>query len=228
MAIPVRVADASGRVWAGQTMDLSPFGIRVRGCALPPRTLARVEFDLPGGGPPVTVQSLAVRADPDGVALAFIDLTRAGFAAIREAVDRELLRQPIWVLVVGDDPELANRLADAVEERGHISLVIPDAGDALAYLEQDRPDAVLLDLARAGRGGAALLESFLARMDAAPVLAIADCPDSEAARYLAAGAFDVLPTPVDPTRLRAVLAGLEFRSLEERLEDVGAGAVPDL
>ena len=222
-SLQVRVVEASGKSWTGESHDLSPLGMKVRDGHVSPDSIVHLDFELPGGGPKLTIASFAVRNEPDGVAFSFVDLTRPAFALIRQAVDVLLLGRKLWVLIVEGDPALADLLADYVEARGHSPIVVPNAEEALAYLSQDQPDAVVLDLGLPGMNGPEFLD-FLARQGMRlPVLVISGVPDEEAARCLELGALDFVQKPIDAEQLRATLAALEWRSLEERLAEVEFG-----
>ena len=223
ISLPVRVVEASGKSWTSLSDDLSPLGMKVRDGHVPPDSIVHLDFELPGGGPKLTIASFAVRNEPAGVVFAFVDLTRPAFALIRQAVDVLLLGRKLWVLIVEGDPALAALLADYVEAQGHSPIVVPNAEEALAYLSQDRPDAVVLDLALPGMHGPEFLDFVSRQGMRLPVLVISGVPDEEAARCLALGALDFVQKPIDAEQMRATLAALEFRSLEERLSEVELG-----
>ncbi len=218
--VRVRVIESSGHSWIGEAENLSPLGLKVRDGQVPPSSIVHLEFELPGGGPTLTVASFTVRNDPDGVAFSFVDLTRPAFALIRQAVDLLLLGRRLWIMIVEDDPEMASLLADYVEAQGHRPIVIPTAEEGLAYLSQDRPDAVLLDLTLPGMSGIEFLESLARRGTRLPVLVVSGTSEEGAARCLELGALDFVQKPLDQGLLRATLAALELRGLEERLSDV--------
>jgi CheY-like chemotaxis protein len=222
-SLQVRVVEASGKSWTGRSDDLSPLGIKVRDGHVPPDSIVHLEFELPGGGPKLTIASMATRSEPDGVAFSFVDLTRPALALIRQAVDVLLLGRKLWVLIVENDRALADLLADYVEAQGHSPIVIPNAEEALAYLSQDRPDAVILDLTLPGMNNLEFLDFLARRGMMLPVLVISGAPDEEAARCLESGAIDFLQKPIDGERLRATLAALEWRGLEERLSEIEPG-----
>lgn len=218
--VRVRVVEASGRSWTGETENLSPLGMKVLDGHVEPSSIVHLEFELPGGGPKLTIASFTVRDDPDGVAFSFVDLTRPAFALIRQAVDLVLLGRKLWILIIEDDPSVAGLLADYVEAQGHAPIIIGNGEEALAYLRQDRPDAILLDLALPGMSGLEFLEALRTQGLRLPVLVVSGRSEAEAARCLELGALDFVQKPLDWEHLRATLSALEFRSLEERLADV--------
>ncbi len=80
LALPVRVIEYNGAEWSGTSVDLSPFGMKVRSAAgVSPGAAAKLTFTPPDGGPPVQVMSVLVRVDPDGHAFYFVNLTGDDF-----------------------------------------------------------------------------------------------------------------------------------------------------
>ena len=218
VSMEVRVTEPSGQSWSAEAQDLSPLGIKVRDGHVAPTSIVDLEFQLPGDGPRLTIGSFAVRDEPDGVAFTFVDLTRGAFALIRQAVDLLLLGRKLWILIVEPDEALAGLLADYVEARGDIPIVIRSAEEALDYLTHDRPDAVLLDLSLPVMSGSDFLDALARRGTRLPILVVSATWEA-AARSLEQGALDFLQKPLDPERVLAALAALEFRSLEDRLSD---------
>jgi phosphoribosyl 1,2-cyclic phosphodiesterase/CheY-like chemotaxis protein len=121
------------------------------------------------------------------------------------------------VLVVTDEPGLARRLGLFLRPEGLGLLTAGGPGGpaggapVLGLARAAQPDLVVLD-ARAGRRAALDLCGAL-RAEAAPaprrvpvvVLVAQPLADREAAEVLAAGATDVLPEPVTPALVRAVV-----------------------
>lgn len=218
--VTVRVIEPSGKSWVGEADNLSPLGIKVRDGQVAPSSIVHLEFELPGGGPRLNVASFVVRNDPDGVAFSFIDLTRSAFALIRQAVDLLLLGRSLWILVIEDDRSVADILADYVEAQGHRPIIVPSAEEGLAYLSQDRPDAVLLDLTLPGMSGIEFLETLTRQGIRLPILVVSGRSEQDAARCLELGALDFVQKPLDRDQLRATLGALELRSLEQRLAEI--------
>ena len=91
VSLDVTVEDLRGGQWQGQSVDLSPFGVKVRSAAvILPGDTSRLSFSLPDGGPPISVLSLMIRKDPDGQAFAFINLTNPDFKRLKDFVDSRL------------------------------------------------------------------------------------------------------------------------------------------
>ena len=91
VSFDVTLEDLLGRHWRGQSVDLSPFGLKVRSAATT-RTgaTARLSFSPPDGDPRISVLSVMVRSDPDGQAFAFINLTNSEFTRLKSFVDARL------------------------------------------------------------------------------------------------------------------------------------------
>ncbi len=88
VSLEVVVEDRKGRRWQGQSVDLSPFGVKLRSKGtVQPGSTARLSFDPPGGDGPITVLALMVRTDPDGQAYTFVNLANADFARLKTFVD---------------------------------------------------------------------------------------------------------------------------------------------
>jgi DNA-binding response OmpR family regulator len=62
------------------------------------------------------------------------------------------------VLLVDDDPELVESVRIALMSRGYEVLVACDGAEALARVERDRPDLMLLDLVMPRRSGLTVLD----------------------------------------------------------------------
>jgi len=69
--------------WAGTSVDLSVFGMKVHLVApAPPETLARLSFMLPDDPPTLEILSLVVRIDNDGWVFRFVNLTQSEHARL--------------------------------------------------------------------------------------------------------------------------------------------------
>lgn len=75
LSIPVRVAEYNGAEQHASTVELGAMGLKARlPVGLPTRTVVKLTFTPPDGGPAITVMSLVTRVDPDGHAFAFVNL----------------------------------------------------------------------------------------------------------------------------------------------------------
>ena len=128
------------------------------------------------------------------------------------------------ILVVDDDPSVAEVIAEAIRARGDAALVALDGAEALDILETTPVDGVFLDLVMPGLGGIATLARIrelgdwrgetLARIRARhpelQVVILSGHADEEQAREaLSLGAVDVIRKPAALTHLSDALARLE-------------------
>src|SRR5438105_1061171 len=216
----VRVVEASGKSWVGEACNLSPFGIKIREARIVAPAIVRLEFELPTGGARFAITAVAVRTDPDGGAFAFINLARADFLRIWNAVESLFLRRKLWIMIVDDDPALAGGLADLAEAHDSATCILPSAEEALTYLAQDEPDAILLDLGLPGMSGLHFLDTLARQQLRVPVVVVSGAGEGEAATCLRLGALDFLRKPVDLEQLRLTLRMLELASVTRRLHGI--------
>jgi class 3 adenylate cyclase len=122
-----------------------------------------------------------------------------------------------------------------LERNEHRATEVDNGFAAMAALESDRPDVVLLDVVMPGLDGIEVLERIKADPDLRhiPVIMISGVDDtSSIVRCLEAGAEDYLPKPFDPAILRArIEAGLNRRRLremeQERVRNVFTRFLPE-
>jgi len=110
-----------------------------------------------------------------------------------------------------------------LEALGHRSIEGEDGATALAVLERDDVDVVLLDIMMPGIDGFAVLSALKARpiLGTPPVIAISAAHDlDKVARAIELGAVDYLPKPFEPTilhaRINQALRERHWRRQEER------------
>ena len=111
------------------------------------------------------------------------------------------------VLIVDDDCEFAESLADLLEVRGYVTAVIGSAEAALGIMrERDSPPVTLIDLQLGDSSGIDLLESLRAEHpDLIGVLMTAELDTQTVIAALRRGAYDYFDKSVDPQSLFAVL-----------------------
>lgn len=110
------------------------------------------------------------------------------------------------ILIVEDNTDLAENIAEILEDMGYASTVAETAEAALALLDRERFDGVVTDLRLPGKSGIDLIEQLREQGVPVPVVvvtAFADQSTVETAEKL--GALEVLPKPVDFERLFTVL-----------------------
>jgi len=127
--------------------------------------------------------------------------------------------RPGHVLVVDDDPINRALLTKNLEHDGHRTTSVDNAFAAMAALEGEAPDVVLLDIVMPGLDGMEVLERLKAdeRFRHIPVIMISGVDDADSiVRCIEIGADDFLPKPFDPTILRARIgAGLNRKRLHD-------------
>jgi DNA-binding NtrC family response regulator len=121
----------------------------------------------------------------------------------------------IWILVVEDDPVMAQMCERALRAQGYQVHTCPDGTQAMECLAARPYDLVLTDVRLPGMDGMALLEAIRARYPQTTVILMTAYADIEAAvRAVEAGAFDYLPKPFSRDQLRTtVQRALEYRQL---------------
>ncbi len=93
VSLEVRVDEPTAGQLRAQSVDLSPFGLKLRSAAqVPPGGTVRLSFRPADGEPLISVQSLLVRKDFDGQAFTFVNLTNPDFQRLQKFVDARLPR----------------------------------------------------------------------------------------------------------------------------------------
>jgi CheY-like chemotaxis protein len=113
------------------------------------------------------------------------------------------------VLVVDDNPDATESLALILEIEGFRALTAHDGRSALDRVEQERPDAVLLDLGLPDLDGVEVGRRIRARRDGARILLVAISGhggQDDIAATRAAGFDAHLVKPVDPHRIVELLS----------------------
>jgi len=83
----VSVEDESGTQWEGETVDLSPDGVKVRFAGdLQPDTQVTLIFAPPDGGPIISARASVVRRDAQGHSFAFAALSYADYVRLQKMV----------------------------------------------------------------------------------------------------------------------------------------------
>ncbi len=91
LAIPVRVVGYNGAEHHATTVELGAMGMKARlAVALEPRSVVKLTFTPPDGGPAITVMSLVMRVDADGHAFAFVNPALAEVERLKGLVQRRV------------------------------------------------------------------------------------------------------------------------------------------
>jgi CheY-like chemotaxis protein len=123
------------------------------------------------------------------------------------------------VLVVEDQVDLGEVFRDFLVELGHHPLVVHTAEAALARLQTERLDAILLDVQLPGMSGLDFLQLRPVRALGIPIVAVSGVVNETQAREcLRLGAADFMGKPVQLDRLNEVLTFLEPHALSRVAE----------
>ncbi len=133
------------------------------------------------------------------------------------------------VVVVDDEPKMAEAIASALERSGHECVVFNRGAEALDEILARPPDVVVTDWRMEGLDGLELLKRIHAARPETPVIlvtAYGDVPSAVAA--MRAGAFDYVTKPFDNDELRNLveraveLRRLRYENHELRREILGS------
>jgi len=133
------------------------------------------------------------------------------------------------ILVVDDEPMVRNTLRQVLADEGYVVDVAVDGADALARVQADRPDAILLDLMMPGMNGRQFLQAL--REDPAyaqiSVLIMTAVHGLEV-NLSAIGASEVVEKPfnVDDLLNKVALAVYRARGDDPHASDLPAHAEP--
>jgi CheY-like chemotaxis protein len=104
------------------------------------------------------------------------------------------------VLVVEDDPDLAALEADVLSESGHSVEIACNGREALAAVERNAPDIILLDLKMPVMNGREFADEYRRRQGKAAIVVVTASEDAQR-RAAETGASDWLAKPFDPQDL---------------------------
>ncbi|MDA7951452.1 MAG: sigma-54 dependent transcriptional regulator [Pirellulaceae bacterium] len=122
------------------------------------------------------------------------------------------------ILFADDEPFLQDLMRTEIPRMGHQVTVCPDGLAALAALEKDSYDCLIVDLDMPGMNGIDLIESVKERAaDTDAVVLTGKSSFESAVRALRAGAFDYLTKPCKLVRLQTLLTKIkEKRELNDK------------
>lgn len=118
---------------------------------------------------------------------------------------------PHHILIVDDEQDLARMFAQLLDDAGYSTAIAGTGEDALARVQMQPPDLLLLDVNLPGLDGFELAAMLKAdRATAAIPIIMVSAQDGRGARVigLESGAEDYLPKPVDPVELLAKVRNL--------------------
>jgi PAS domain S-box-containing protein len=176
-----------------------------------------VRLPIPPGADPAEAAGAAAEAASPGAAGA-ADAAASGAAgapASAAAVDEIDLRG-LRVLLVDDEPDARELLAEVLEQHGAAVSAAASADEALRALRLDRPDVLVSDIGLPGEDGYSLIARVRAlpaddggAIPAAALTAYARSEDSR--RALAAGFHRHVVKPIQPSALAALVRDLADR-----------------
>jgi two-component system response regulator MprA len=128
------------------------------------------------------------------------------------------------ILVVDDDESLRQTLTRVLEYEGYFVEHACDGEDALARINANQPDLILLDVLMPKMNGRQLLEKL--RRDGGtariPILVMTAINGIEANRTMALDAIDIVEKPFDLDELLNKIALALYRSQESGIHSVQA------
>ncbi len=134
------------------------------------------------------------------------------------------------ILIVDDDVRLFELLSSYFEQNDVSALHVPDGRSALARLDSEAVDAVLLDVMMPGMDGLTTLKKIREKSSVPVIMLTAKGDETDRVVGLELGADDYLPKPFAPrellARLRAVLRRTQAELVGRRI--AVAGVVVDL
>ena len=117
------------------------------------------------------------------------------------------------ILAVDDEPALLRLVRARLIADGHQVMTATRAEDALAILENERPDLVVLDVMLPGIDGFEALRRMRGKSDQTPVLLLtARASDADRLKGFNAGADDYLTKPFNPDELAARVTAILRRT----------------
>ncbi|RJQ42454.1 MAG: response regulator [Gaiellales bacterium] len=120
------------------------------------------------------------------------------------------------ILVVDDEPVIARMVSEFLRQRGYQTKTVVSGEEALAMIERDPPDLVLLDIYMPGMNGVDVLRKLNAAKCRIGVIMLTASQDEPLLKTaLDLGAFDVLRKPIDLEQVgRAVMTRLMLGAKE--------------
>ena len=121
------------------------------------------------------------------------------------------------ILVVDDEPSIVRLVRAKLQADGYAVVTAANGEEALARLDDERPDLIVLDLMMPGMDGFETLRRIRSVSQAPVVMLTARAGDADKLRGLQGGADDYVTKPFNPDELSARVAAVLRRT---------AGGVP--
>jgi len=123
------------------------------------------------------------------------------------------------ILLVDDEVHFRDRLARALERRGHLVLAAGGYDEALVVLAQERPDFAVVDLRMPGPSGLEVVKVALARLPTLKIVVLTGYGSiATATEAIRLGAVNYLPKPADADEILAAFGQSGEATLGETAE----------
>ena len=129
------------------------------------------------------------------------------------------------ILVVDDDTLLRRSLGLQLEQAGYRATTAATAEDALAQVERERPDLILLDVGLPGMDGLEALRHFQRETDIPVIFVTARRRELDTILGLELGADGYITKPFNPDVLLAHVKAVLRRSSKQPVESSGVAAL---
>lgn len=115
---------------------------------------------------------------------------------------------PFTILVIDDDPDVLDTVADLLEAGGYTALRADSGPEGLRLCKARKPHLVLMDSMMPGMNGAATLQRLKADPDTrrVPVVALSGATGPDIAELMQAGGIGYIPKPIDPRTFAGLIA----------------------
>ncbi|MCH8019756.1 sigma-54-dependent Fis family transcriptional regulator [candidate division KSB1 bacterium] len=126
------------------------------------------------------------------------------------------------ILIADDEPSITVGLSELLELEGYETTTVNDGKEALKQIEEKTFHIALLDLVMPGLDGLQILSAIKKTGLSTTVIMISGKGNTEATvKAIKSGAYDYLDKPVDPNRLRTIIAkALEHQSLVKKNKEL--------
>jgi len=126
------------------------------------------------------------------------------------------------ILIADDEPAITVGLAELLELEGYETKTVNDGKDAIKQIKEKAFDIALLDLVMPGLDGLQVLAEIKKIGLSTTVIMISGKGSTEATvKAIKSGAYDYLDKPVDPSRLRTIIAkALEHQNLVRKNKEL--------
>lgn len=126
------------------------------------------------------------------------------------------------ILIVEDEPKLASLLADYLKQSGYSTHHIADGSEVEAWVKEEKPDLILLDLMLPGKDGLSIARDLRRDSEVPIIMVTAKVEEIDRLLGLELGADDYICKPFSPrevvARVKTVLRRLQ-RPISEPLAD---------